>query len=123
MRTFIQAAALMVLLAPRSAHAGDITVMSSNAMRNAFDILVPQFEKATAHKVHMTWGGTIDHKNSIASGIVADIVIIAAPEIDALIAAGALAPGSRVDLVNSIIGVAVRAGSPKPDLRSWEALK
>jgi hypothetical protein len=54
MRTFIQVAALIVLLAPRSAHAGDITVMSSNAMRNAFDILVPQFEKATGHKVHMT---------------------------------------------------------------------
>ena len=122
MRTFIRVA-LAVIFVACNAHAGDITVMSSNAMRDAFDILVPQFEKATGHKVRVIWGGTVDHKKSVASGVVADLVIITALEIDALIAAGALAPGSRVDLANSIIGIAVRAGSPRPNVTSWEALK
>jgi hypothetical protein len=93
MRTFIQVAALIVLLAPRSAHAGDITVMSSNAMRNAFDILVPQFEKATGHKVHMTL----------------------------LLARSRPAAASTWSTRSSASRYA--EGSPKPDVRPWEALK
>ena len=40
-----------------------------------------------------------------------------------LVKQGKVVPDSRVDLVNSRIGVAVKAGAPKPDISSVDALK
>ena len=50
-------------------------------------------------------------------------MIVGDLDIDAFIQQGKIAPRSRTDLVKSRIGVAVRAGSPKPDIGSSEALK
>ena len=50
-------------------------------------------------------------------------MILAAPALDALIKQGKVVPGSRVDLVRSTIGMSVRAGAPKPDISTVEALK
>jgi len=50
-------------------------------------------------------------------------VILAGQALDDLIALGQVAAGSRVDLVRSSIGMAVRAGAPKPDISSVDALK
>ena len=52
-----------------------------------------------------------------------DVVILAAPALDELIKQGRVVSGSRVDLVRSSIGMAVRAGAPKPDISTVEALK
>ena len=52
----------------------------------------------------------------------ADVVIMAGAGIDELVKAGRVVPGSRVDLARSSIGVAVRAGAPKPDISSVDAL-
>jgi len=50
------------------------------------------------------------------------VVILARPALDDLIAQGTIAPGTAVDLVRSLIGMVVRAGAPKPDIGSVEAL-
>src|SRR5208282_803453 len=52
-----------------------------------------------------------------------DVVILAGPALDELIKQRKVVPGSRVDLARSSIGVAVRAGAPKPDISSVDALK
>jgi molybdate transport system substrate-binding protein len=49
--------------------------------------------------------------------------MIAAPDIDKLIVDGKLASGSRVDFAKSGVGIAVRAGLPKPDISSSDAVK
>jgi len=59
----------------------------------------------------------------LSRGEPVDVVILAAPALDALIAQGRVAAGSRVDLVRSSIGLAVRAGAPRPDIGSVEALR
>jgi molybdate transport system substrate-binding protein len=53
----------------------------------------------------------------------ADVVILAATALDDLIKQGKVVAGSRVDLVRSSIGIAVRAGAPKPDISSVDALR
>jgi molybdate transport system substrate-binding protein len=116
-------AATAALFVANSANAAEIKVLASGATKEAYLELVPQFEKASGHKVVTTWAGTIDIKKRIAAGEVFDLIVVAGPEIDEFIKRGKMAAGSRVDLMKSGVGAAVRAGAPKPDLSSAEALK
>jgi molybdate transport system substrate-binding protein len=52
----------------------------------------------------------------------ADVLIMASTVLDELVEQGKVVRGSRVDLVRSSIGMAVRAGAPKPDISTVEAL-
>ena len=114
------AAALAAFVAP-AAGAAEIKVIASNAVREPYHELVPAFEKATGHKVTIDWGGTVDIVKKVGGGEVADIVIIPAARIDDFIAQGKLT--SRIDVARSGVGVAVRAGAPRPDISTADALK
>lgn len=116
-----------LVLAAGVVAAEDVRVMTSGAFTAAYAELAPQFERATGNRVVTTYGpsmgGTADSIPSrLQRGEPADVVILAAPALDELIAAGHVVKGSRVDLVRSSIGMAVRAGAPKPDISSVEAL-
>ena len=111
------------LLLSTMASAEEIIVLAAGATEEIFAELVPQFEKSSGHKVVATFTGTANIKKQVAAGEVYDLVIVGGPEIDAFIQQGTIVPGSRTDLVKSGVGVAVRAGSPKPDISSSEALK
>jgi molybdate transport system substrate-binding protein len=123
MKLGVIAIAAASLFLSQAVTAAEIKVLASGAIKEAYLELIPQFEKASEHKVATTWAGTVDIKKRMAAGEVFDLVIVASPELDAFIQEGKLAPGSRVDLVRSGVGVAVRAGAPKPDISSGEALK
>jgi molybdate transport system substrate-binding protein len=105
-------------------HAVEIKVLSSIATREAYLELVPQFESATGHKVVTTWAGTTAIMQRMAvGGENHDIVVISSSEMDELIKQGKIVSGSRVDLAQSGIGIAVRKGAPRPDVSSAAALK
>lgn len=120
-RYFVSAAVSLLLSTMASAE--EIKVLAAGATEEIFAELVPQFEKSSGHKVVATFTGTANIKKQVAAGEVYDLVIVGGPEIDAFIQQGTIVPGSRTDLVKSGVGVAVRAGSPKPDINSSEALK
>ena len=105
------------------ASAEEIKVLASPATKEVIDELLPAFEKTSGHKVTIAFTGTPDIKNRISAGEVYDLVIVGGPVIDAFIEQGKIAPGTRTDLMKSSVGVAVRAGAPKPDIGSREALK
>ena len=105
------------------ADTAEIKVLSSIATREAYLELVPQFERASGHKVATTWAGTTDIMKRMAEGERYDLVMISSAELDELIRQGRIVAGSRVDIAKSGIGVAVRAGAPRPDISSGEALK
>lgn len=73
------------------------------------------------------WVGIADIRKRMQAGEAADAVIGSAALVDELIAGGSLQRGSRVDLVKSGAGVAVRKGAPRPDISStaklYEALR
>ena len=123
MRTRIVIAALAALLLPTAAHAAEIKVLATQAVEGSFRELAMQFEKASGHTVTAIYTGTLDAQKRIAAGEAYDLIVMAGPAIDDLIKAGKVVPGSRVDLARSGVGVAVRAGAPKPDIHSTEALK
>lgn len=112
-----------LLLGINTTDAATIQVMSSNALKGPFLELVPLYEKTSGNKVLFIWGGTEGLTKRVAEGEVADVVILARPNIDKLIQNRHLAEDSRTDIVKSRIGVAIRAGLPKPDISSAEAIK
>jgi molybdate transport system substrate-binding protein len=103
--------------------APEINVMASMSIKAAYLELVPRFERASGHKVVTAWVGSADIMRRMRAGETTDLVIMAAGSIDELAKEGRIVAGSRVDLVRSRIGVAVRSGAPPPDLSSGEALK
>lgn len=121
LRFFIAAYASLFL--SYAASAAEIKVLAAGATKEVYLDLVPQFEKNSGHKVLATWSGTADIKKRMAAGEVYDVVIVGAPEIDAFIQQGKMVAGSRIDLMKSGVGVAVRAGAPKPNISSSAALK
>jgi molybdate transport system substrate-binding protein len=74
-------------------------------------------------RVVITSVGGVDAARRVETGGVFDVVVLARDAIDKLLAAGHLVAGSRVDLMRSGVSVAVRAGAPRPDISSEEALR
>lgn len=106
-----------------TAGAAEIRVLSSQAIKETYLELAPQFERASGHTLDTTWAGTVDITKRLAAGERYDLIIMASDGIERLIEDGKIAAGSRVDLVRSGIGIAVRKGAPTPDVSSSEALK
>jgi molybdate transport system substrate-binding protein len=123
MKAKLVAAAACGLLLSGAVQAAELKVLASGAVKEAYTELFPQFEKSSGHKIAITWAGTVDIKKKIEAGEVYDVVVIAAPEMDGFVKDGKIAAGSKVDLVKSGVGVAVKAGAPKPDVSSGDALK
>lgn len=101
--------------------AAEIRVMISGGFAVAYGELVPEFERATGHKVVTARGGSMGTApNSIPSrlqrGEPVDLFVMVGDALEDLAKQGKVAAGTRVDLARSRIGVAVRAGSPKPDI-------
>jgi len=118
---------VLVVLWPLVAAAQEIRVMVSGAFTEAYLQVVPEFERATKYKVVSAFGASMGGApDSIPSrlgrGEPADVLIMASAAVDDLIAQGRVVAGSRVDLVRSSIGMAVRAGARKPDISTVEAL-
>jgi molybdate transport system substrate-binding protein len=120
--------ALCALVLATAARADDVRVMTSGAFAAAYEALVPEFERVTGYHVISIYGASMGSgPTTIPSRLErhesADLVILAAASLDDLIARGLAVRGSRVDLVRSQIGMAVKAGAPRPDISSVTALK
>ena len=113
----------MLLAGAILTQAAEITVLSTQATELSHRDLIPLFEKATGNTVKITYTGTLDVKRRIAAGEAFDVLIMASSDLDGFLADGTLAPGSRVDIAKSGVGVGVKAGAPKPNISTTEAFK
>ena len=100
----------------------------SGGFSGPYEQLVPQFERTTGIKVATGSGssqgtGPQTIAAQLARGVAADVVILSREGLTGLIAAQRIAAGTDVDLARTPIGVAVRAGAPKPDVRSVDDFK
>jgi molybdate transport system substrate-binding protein len=121
--SFLIVTAVTLLVVPTLTDAAEIKVLSTQATEEAYRELVPQFEKATGHKVTTVFTGTLGAQKRLADGENYDMIIMSAPSIDAQIKAGKVVAGSRVDIAKSGVGVGVPKGASKPDISTTEALK
>jgi molybdate transport system substrate-binding protein len=116
------APALALLLTVFTAPAAELKVLSGNGPRAAVRELCSQFERATGNKIDLHFGVNPEVKQKIEAGESFDVVVGNPPIIDALIKDGTVV-GPRADIGRSGLGVAVRSGSPKPDISSVETFK
>jgi len=105
-----------------------LTVITSGGFAAAFQVLQPEFEKATGIKLTVTRGasqgsGPDTIGAQLGRGFPADVVILSREGLDDLIAEKRIVAGSDVNLGQTPLGMAVRAGASKPDIRTVEAFK
>jgi molybdate transport system substrate-binding protein len=97
--------------------------ISSMATRQLLAELVAHFEQRSDWKVAFESVGGVDAARRVQSGEPFDVVVLASDAIDKLVASGQVVAGSKVDLVHSGVAVAVRAGAPRPDIGSEDAVR
>jgi molybdate transport system substrate-binding protein len=119
MRAIIAVAAL--LIATANAGAAEIKALITTAMQAAIVELVPPFERATGHKVTISYDPSGGLAKRLRGGEFADIILIASVELDKLIGEGKVK--DRTDVSRTGIGLAVRKGAPHPDVSTPDALK
>jgi molybdate transport system substrate-binding protein len=115
-----------LLLVAGAAKAAELRVVSSGGFSAAYRALLPQFERASGHTVVTEWGPSMGATpqaipQRLARGEAIDVVIMVGDALGNLVKEGKVRAESRVDLARSLIGVAVRAGAPKPDISSADA--
>jgi molybdate transport system substrate-binding protein len=113
----ITASALLVT----QASSAEIKVLSTPTLKTTLDDLGPKFERATGHKLVTKFDAVAVLKRQIEAGETFDVIILLPAAIDDLIKQGKVI--GRTDISRSGVGVAVRAGAPKPDVGSVDALK
>jgi molybdate transport system substrate-binding protein len=116
------------LLFTATANAAEVRVMISGGLTAAFTALVPEFERQTGNKVLVAFGPSMGTTTNaipvrLERGEPADVLIMVGYALGDLAKNGKVIPDSRIDLVKSGIGIAVKAGAPKPDISSADALK
>jgi molybdate transport system substrate-binding protein len=126
-RTLFAALVALVLFTTASG-AAELRVMISGGLTAALKALVPQYEKQTGNKVLIAYGPSMGTTvNAIPvrleHGEPADVLIMVGYALADLAKKGKVIADSQVDLVSSPIGVAVKAGAPRPDISSADAVK
>ncbi|HET8563598.1 MAG TPA: molybdate ABC transporter substrate-binding protein [Candidatus Binatia bacterium] len=114
---------LFLLMLGINSQAAELKVLSAFGMQSVLEDLGPKFERATGHKLAIsfaTGGATVKRARG---GDAADVVITLRQGIDTLAKEGKAVAGSVTELARAGIFVAVRKGTPKPDVSSPDALK
>lgn len=117
-----------ILLFTGTVKAAVVRVVSSGGFAAAYRALAPEFERTTGNTVMTGWGPSMgDTPDAVPTrlrrGEAIDVVIMVGDALTDLIKQGKVVADSRVDLARSGIGMAVRAGVPKPDISSVDALR
>jgi molybdate transport system substrate-binding protein len=130
-RNFVGSSALALacaLLTVATVRGAEVRVVTSRAFEAAYLELVPEYERTTHNKLVTEFGSSMGTTHSaipqrLERGEAIDVVIMAAPALADLIKQGKVRVETRVDLAQSKIGMAVKAGAPQPDISTVDALK
>jgi len=113
----------LTLAQASAAQAAEIKVLCSTALRTVMQELVPQFERATGHKVVVEYGVSAVMQRRVEAGEQFDAIFLTVKQLDALVQEGKIVPGTRTPIARSGMAIAIHAGAARPDIRTMDALK
>jgi molybdate transport system substrate-binding protein len=105
------------------ADAAQVKVLTSVALTAALGELAPRFEKATGDKLDIVYGLAAEMRKRVLDGESADLILITRPMMEELQKENKLAANSLVDIAGTPVAIGARAGAPKPDISTVDALK
>jgi len=112
-----------LLVSGNAAESAELKVLSAGGIQAVMEDLGPKFERATGHKLAITFANAGTTVKRIQDGETADVVITTQPGIENFVNDGKAVAGNVTIVARSGIGLAIRNGAPKPDISSPEALK
>ena len=98
-------------------------VMVSDGMKTVVEVLTPQIEQSIGRKLAAQFNSSKNLRDKIQAGEPFDAAILTSDVLDDLIKQGKIAADTRAEISRTGMGVGVRAGAPKPDIGTPEALK
>jgi molybdate transport system substrate-binding protein len=124
-RTIGRVAAIAVFLFAQAtlASAAEIKVFSTIGVQAALEELTPKFEKASGHKLTITWGTAAILVKRVQAGETADLMILTRQSLDALTKEGKASADTDATFASSGMAMVVKKGAPKPDISTPEAFK
>jgi molybdate transport system substrate-binding protein len=111
------------LLTSGMAASAELKVMSAVGVQEVMENLGPKFESATGHKLVIVFDTLGPMLKRFEDGETSDITVAAAQGIDRLVKDGKAAAGDIRTVARSNVGVAVRKGTPKPDISTPESFR
>jgi len=114
---------MFLLVLGLKAEAAELKVLSAIGMQSVMEDLGPKFERATGHKLAISFVTAGAAVKRAQGGEAADVVIATRQGIDGLVKNGKAAADNVTVLASAGISVAIRKGAPKPDISSPDALK
>src|SRR3954463_8002591 len=109
--------------AETSARAAEFKLLCAVALQPAFEVLIPEFEKSSGHKVTVAYGNAGAIMERFQKGETADLMINAAPQMDQLRAQGKVGAGDGIIIAKVGVSAFVRKGAAKPDISSADSFK
>jgi molybdate transport system substrate-binding protein len=121
---YLLSAAVLALAAGGSTGAGavEITLIAPGGIRAAATELIANYERKTGNTVKATFGSGGGTKAQVVKGDAFDVPIVQVPY-DDVIKSGHVVAASETPLANVSVGLAVRSGTPKPDIATGDAVK
>jgi molybdate transport system substrate-binding protein len=122
MRYLLLSAAVMALWSADAARAAEITLIAPGGFRAAVEQMIPVFERQTGHKVKATIGSGGGTKERVVKGELFDVPVVQ-PPLAPVLASGHVVKESEMLLANVWVGMAVKAGAPRPDISTADAVR
>src|SRR5262245_2662341 len=100
-----------------------LRLLSTLALKGAVERLAGQYRSVTGTKLDADFAPTVGLLKRLRDGEKADVLILTREGLDELATDGVVAAASKVDLAKSHVGIAVKAGQPRPDISTEAALR
>src|SRR5207302_2380090 len=106
-----------------TAQQADLHVVATFGIQGAMEKNLPEYKRVSGQNVSIEYEESAVIQQQVASGKVFDVAILVPQVIDDLIKSGQIKAGTRTDIAKTFLGIGVRSGAPKRDIRTAEAVK
>jgi len=121
--TRIAAIVAFIVAQATLADAAEIKVFSTIGVQAALEELTPKFEKASGHKLNITWATAAVLVKRVQGGETADLLVLTKQGLDTMVKENKATARADAVFASSGMAMVVKKGAPKPDISTPEAFK